>query len=83
MKFPEMRKGSASRKFGYGSASKSHRRGSAFSLIGASYGAIGEESSSPSTSGSSSGDTDDYGLGIEYSSKSGKSSKKRPKSKKR
>ncbi|KAH7178720.1 hypothetical protein DER46DRAFT_570339 [Fusarium sp. MPI-SDFR-AT-0072] len=50
MTFSEIRKGSASRKFGYSSATKSHRRGSAFSLPASG----GESTPSPSTSESSS-----------------------------
>ncbi|RSL73827.1 hypothetical protein CEP54_000219 [Fusarium duplospermum] len=83
MTFPEMRKGSASRKFGYSNATKSHRRGSAFSLIGGFPAAASEEDStpSPSTSKSSSGDSG-YKIDLEYASgKTSKSSKKRHKSK--
>ncbi|KAF4968726.1 hypothetical protein FSARC_3943 [Fusarium sarcochroum] len=71
MTFSEMRKGSASRKFGYSSATKSHRRGSAFSLP------VSEEDStpSPSTSKSSSG-TSGYKLGLEYKSSTTKSGKR-------
>ncbi|KAF4954437.1 hypothetical protein FGADI_5214 [Fusarium gaditjirri] len=76
MTFSEIRKGSASRKFGYSSATKSHRRGSAFSLP-----ASGEESTpSPSTSKSSSASSG-YKVGVEYTSSKAKSSKKRHKSK--
>ncbi|KLP07507.1 Uncharacterized protein Y057_12946 [Fusarium fujikuroi] len=76
MTFSEIRKGSASRKFGYSSATKSHRRGSAFSLP-----ASGEESTpSPSTSKSSSASSG-YKVGMEYTSGKAKSSKKRHKSK--
>ncbi|KAI1049212.1 hypothetical protein LB506_004777, partial [Fusarium annulatum] len=74
MTFSEIRKGSASRKFGYSSATKSHRRGSAFSLP-----ASGEESTpSPSTSKSSSASSG-YKVGMEYTSSKAKSSKKRHK----
>ncbi|EEU42137.1 uncharacterized protein NECHADRAFT_96981 [Fusarium vanettenii 77-13-4] len=78
----EMRKGSASRKFGYSSATKSHRRGSAFSLIGGFPAAASEEDStpSPSTSKSSSGGSG-YKIDMEYTSSKTKSSKKRHKSK--
>lgn len=55
MTFSELRKGTASRKFGYSSATRSHRRGSALSKInGFSPLDEEEETSSPSTSGSSS-----------------------------
>ncbi|KAM0199377.1 hypothetical protein ACHAPI_003129 [Fusarium lateritium] len=75
MTFSEMRKGSASRKFGYSSATKSHRRGSALSSP------VSDESTpSPSTSKSSSGSSG-YKLGLEYTSSKTKSSKKRHKSK--
>lgn len=82
MTFPEMRKGSASRKFGYSSATKSHRRGSAFSLIGGFPATVSEEDStpSPSTSKSSSGGSG-YKIDLEYASGKTKSSKKRHKSK--
>ncbi|KAF9775091.1 hypothetical protein IL306_006842 [Fusarium sp. DS 682] len=72
--FSEIRKGSASRKFGYSSATKSHRRGSAFSLPASEEGSTPSPSTSKSSSGSSG-----YKLGI-TSSKT-KSSKKRHKSK--
>jgi hypothetical protein len=81
MTFPEMRKGSASRKFGYSSATKSHRRGSAFSLIGGFPVTSQEDSTpSPSTSESSSGGSG-YKIDLEYASGKTKSSKKRHKSK--
>lgn len=53
MSFRELRKGTASRKFGYGSATRSHRRGSAVSKI---HGFLvdEEETLSPAISGSSS-----------------------------
>ncbi|KAF4464240.1 hypothetical protein FALBO_8927 [Fusarium albosuccineum] len=80
MSFPEMRKGSASRKFGYSSATKSHRRGSAFSLVaGFPADADAEESqSSPSSSGGSG-----YKIDLDYASSKTKSSKKRHKGKTR
>ncbi|TDZ35599.1 hypothetical protein C8034_v000660 [Colletotrichum sidae] len=55
MTFSELRKGTASRKFGYGSATRSHRRGSALSKI-SGFQTVDEEdeASSPSTSGCSS-----------------------------
>ncbi|KAF4975053.1 hypothetical protein FZEAL_8122 [Fusarium zealandicum] len=83
MTFSEMRRGSASRKFGYGSASKSHRRGSAFSLTGG-FPSVSEEesSSSPSTSKSSSGGSG-YKVDLDYTSSKAKSSKKRHKGKTR
>ncbi|KAH7211613.1 hypothetical protein DER44DRAFT_742191 [Fusarium oxysporum] len=75
MTFSEIRKGSASRKFGYSSATKSHRRGSAFSLP-----ASGDESTpSPSTSKSSSASSG-YKVGMDYTSSKTKSSKKSHKS---
>ncbi|QPC76589.1 hypothetical protein HYE68_007341 [Fusarium pseudograminearum] len=76
MAFSEIRKGSASRKFGYGSATKSHRRGSAFSLP------VSEEDSTPSPSSSkSSSGSSRYKLDLEYTSSKVKSSKKRHRSK--
>ncbi|CCF37963.1 hypothetical protein CH063_09178 [Colletotrichum higginsianum] len=55
MTFGELRKGTASRKFGYGSATRSHRRGSALSKINGFLPVDEEvETTSPSTSGSSS-----------------------------
>lgn len=76
MAFSEIRKGSASRKFGYGSATKSHRRGSAFSLP------VSEEDSTPSPSSSkSSSGSSRYKLDLEYTSNKVKSSKKRHRSK--
>ncbi|KAJ0165300.1 hypothetical protein CTA2_11704 [Colletotrichum tanaceti] len=55
MTFGELRKGTASRKFGYGSASRSHRRGSALSKING-FPPVDEEveTTSPSASGASS-----------------------------
>ncbi|KAL9572577.1 hypothetical protein ACKAV7_003410 [Fusarium commune] len=75
MTFSEIRKGSASRKFGYSSATKSHRRGSAFSLPASG----GESTPSPSTSESSSASSG-YKVGMEHTSSKTKSSKKRHKS---
>jgi hypothetical protein len=69
MSFAELRKGSASRKFGYNSAARSHRRGAAFSLIGG-FPAMGEEgeSNSPLTSKSSSASgSAGYRIDLDYS----------------
>ncbi|KAK7402720.1 hypothetical protein QQX98_011542 [Neonectria punicea] len=80
MQFPAMRRGSASRKFGYGSATKSHRRGSGFSLVGGFPPGTGEEEMSPSTSPStskSSSSSSQYKLELGYPSNKSKSSKKR------
>ncbi|KAH7141412.1 hypothetical protein B0J13DRAFT_58998 [Dactylonectria estremocensis] len=81
MNFSEMKKGSASRKFGYESAAKSHRRGSAFSLVGGSPPATGQ--SSPSSSPKSSSTESEYNLELGTSASKTKSSKKRHKGKSR
>ncbi|KAF7553828.1 hypothetical protein G7Z17_g3344 [Cylindrodendrum hubeiense] len=85
MKFSEIRRGSASQKFGYGSPAKSHRRGSAFSLVGGLPPVTGEESSSSSSpSTSKSGSTSsEYSLELDHSVSKTKSSKKRHKRKSR
>ncbi|KAL6920957.1 hypothetical protein FSST1_004983 [Fusarium sambucinum] len=76
MAFSEIRRGSASRKFGYGSATKSHRRGTAFSPP------VSEEDSTPSPSSSkSSSGSSRYKHDLEYTLSKVKSSKKRHRSK--
>ncbi|RGP72584.1 hypothetical protein FLONG3_6592 [Fusarium longipes] len=73
MAFSEIRKGSASRKFGYSSATKSHRRGSGFSPPVSEEDFTPSPSSSKSSSGSSRYKLDTSGRA--------KSSKKRHRSK--
>lgn len=85
MKFSEMMRGSASRKFGYSSATKSHRRGTAFSLVGGFPPVTREESSSssPPSRSKSSPTGSEYGLEMGHSASKTKSSKKRHKGKSR